>query len=253
MTNEATVQVKIKSGHLVTVTPAQAEKMKPHVWYMHKEGRGVAASIKDKSISLPRFLYDVSDRSITVRRHDTYCLDFSPNNVYLWENKKRHVIPFDHKTQPAMPIDPPTPTPPTPAPQSRVLTPPPSPAITRPMFIDIDGAGMIVSASAIARIDLTDPDVVEVELLSQQFAETGRDTKPTSYVYEGDAARHVRLWAMALADTTGAKLIDLVITLQNEVADLQAKNKTLTANGQSKHDTLITKLRAIGFDPNKLV
>ena len=121
------------------------------------------------------------------------------------------------------------------------------------MFIDIDGAGMIVSANAIARIDLTDPDVVEVELLSQQFAETGRDTKPTSYVYEGDAARHVRLWAMALADTTGAKLIDLVIALQNEVADLQAKNKTLTANGQSKHDTLITKLRAIGFDPNKLV
>lgn len=246
MTETTTVQ--IKTGQTVIVTPAQAKKMKPHRWRMPKDKKTIATTINNKTVILTRFLYDVSDPNIYVRRHDNEIFDLSPNNAYLWDQKKRCAVPFDNELQPVSIIPAPEP-----APQRRVLTSPPSPTITRTMFIDIDGAGMIVSANAIARIDLTDPDVVEVELLSQQFAETGRDTKPTSYVYDGEAARHVRLWAMALTDETGAKLIDLVIDLQNQVANLQQQNDGIKNGSQAKLETLIKKLRAIGFDPDKLV
>lgn len=256
-----TTTVMIKTGDVLTVTIEHAEKMKPHKWLRNIEH--VYANISGRATGLARFLYDVTDSQIQCRRRDVAILDYTPANIYLWHKKERREIPLGFEPQgpkailprmlvgaegPALPGD-----------LRRVTTPPPGPAVTRPMFIDIDGRGMIVSVNTITRIDTTDSEVVEVELMVQQFPETGRDTKCVSFVYDGEQARYVRLWATSLADHTGFKLIEMVIGLQDRIKD-RDRDQAINENYKAKYEAseaerkaLIQKLRNIGFDPDKLI
>lgn len=232
------MQIEV-AGQIIDVTPAQAEKMKGHKWAIN--GKQISARIDGRYISLTRFLYDVYDPRIQPRRR-TMRPDFRPQNIKFWDTVNGCEVSNPNTTAAVEAIHP------TPIVLPELGNDVP---IRRPMFIDVDGRGMIVNVGAIARIDLTDADIVEVELMLQQFPETGRDTKPISYAYDGKQAEYVRLWAMDLSDQTGRKLIEMVI-------QLQADNERLRNVAQPKPDTsqfdrLVAKLSAIGFDANKLL